>query len=153
MADRESGPDRSAGNGPGDALPDDRVFLSDYVREVEIGAYPEERGVRQRLRFNIVLEVMRGGPVADDRVGSVINYDGLIEAIDEAAEGPRVNLLETLAERIAGLCLADPRAKRVHLRIEKLDRLAEGATLGCEISRARGPESNERLWSEGGEIS
>ena len=143
----------SPGGAAGTALPNDRVFLRDYVREVEIGAYPEERGVSQRLRFNIVLEVARRRPPLDDRVGRVINYDELIEAIDKAAAGPRVNLLETLTERIAELCLADPRALRVHLRLEKLDRLPEGATLGCEISRDRSPESNEQLWSEAGELS
>ena len=145
--------DAGPGEGAGTALPNDRVFLRDYVREVEIGAYPEERGVLQRLRFNIVLEVARRRPPLDDRVGRVINYDELIEAIDKAADGPRVNLLETLTERIAEFCLADPRALRVHLRLEKLDRLAEGATLGCEISRDRSPESNEQLWSEADELN
>ncbi len=156
MVERAASPspiDAEPGEVAGTALPNDRVFLRDYVREVEIGAYPEERGVPQRLRFNIVLEVARSRATLDDRVGQVINYDELIEAIDKAAAGPRVNLLETLTERIARLCLADPRALRVHLRLEKLDRLPAGATLGCEISRARGPESNEQLWSEAGELS
>jgi dihydroneopterin aldolase len=148
MAGKNPSPDRTAGMAHESDLPTDRVFLRDYVSEVEIGAYPEERGVRQRLRFNIVVEVMRKPGPAEDKVGSVINYDGLIEAIDKVAAGPRVNLIETFAERLAALCLADPRALKVHLRLEKLDRLAHGATLGCEISRRRGPESNETLWSE-----
>lgn len=133
-------------------LPPDRLFLKDYVNEVEIGAYPEERGVRQRLRFNIVLEVTRNAAPVDDRVGRVINYDDLIEAIEKAASGPRVTLLETFAERLAQLCLIDPRAHRVHLRLEKLDRLPDGATLGCEISRERRPESNETVWSLASEL-
>lgn len=134
------------------SLPADRVLLRNFVREIEIGAYPEERGVRQRLRFEIVLEVARNTAHLDDRVGRVINYDDLIEAIDKAAEGPRVNLLESFAERLAQLCLIDPRALRVHLRIEKLDRLPDGATLGCEITRQRGPESNEKVWSLASEL-
>ena len=33
----------------------DRIFLSNYVCEIEIGAYREEHGVTQRVRFDITL--------------------------------------------------------------------------------------------------
>jgi dihydroneopterin aldolase len=125
----------------------DRIFLRGYTREIEIGAYTEEVGVTQRVRFDIVLEVTRNTAHIDDRVGRVINYDDLIEAIDGLISGPRINLLETFAERLARECLIDPRARRVHVRIEKLDRLPGGATLGCEISRHRTPESDEKVWA------
>jgi len=125
----------------------DRIFLRGYTREIEIGAYAQEVGVTQRVRFDIVLEVTRNTAHIDDQVGRVINYDDLIEAIEGLISGPRISLLETFAERLAQLCLIDPRARRVHIRIEKLDRLPGGATLGCEISRHRTPESNEKVWS------
>lgn len=132
--------------------PADRVFLRNHTREIEIGAYAEEVGVTQRVRFDIVLEVTRNMAHLDDKVGRVINYDELIEAIDEVAAGPRINLLETFAERLAALCLVDPRARRVHIRIEKLDRLPGGATLGCEITRDRTAASNEKVWSLAAEL-
>mgnify|MGYP006275072949 CR=1 FL=1 len=132
--------------------PADRIFLSNYVREVEIGAYPEERGVTQRLRFDIVLEVTRNTAHVDDRVGRVINYDTLVEAIEKLATGERINLLETFAERLAQTLLIDPRARRVHLRMEKLDRLPGGATLGCEITRVRTPDTNEKVWALAPEV-
>ncbi len=130
----------------------DRIFLRGYTREIEIGAYTEEVGVTQRVRFDIVLEVTRNTAHIDDQVGRVINYDDLIEAIGGLIAGPRISLLETFAERLAQLCLIDPRARRVHIRIEKLDRLPSGATLGCEISRQRTPESNEKVWSLAAEL-
>ena len=125
----------------------DRIFLRGYTREIEIGAYMEEVGVTQRVCFDVVLEVTRNTAHIDDQVGRVINYDDLIEAIDGLIAGPRISLLETFAERLAQLCLIDPRARRVHIRIEKLDRLPGGATLGCEITRQRTPESNEKVWA------
>jgi dihydroneopterin aldolase len=125
----------------------DRIFLRNYVREIEIGAYREEVGVTQRVRFDIVLEVTRNTAHIDDRVGRVINYDDLVEAVEQLAAGPRITLLETFAERLAQLCLIDPRARRVHIRMEKLDRLPGGATFGCEISRRRTPETNEKVWA------
>ncbi|MEM7668266.1 MAG: dihydroneopterin aldolase, partial [Pseudomonadota bacterium] len=105
----------------------DRIFLSSFIYDVEIGAYAEEHGVTQRLRFDIMLEVARNAAHLDDRVGRVINYDDLVNAIKSLAAGDRMNLLETFAERLAGEVLIDPRARRTVIRIDKLDRLPNGA--------------------------
>lgn len=138
---------------PGEAQVNDRIFLSNFVREVEIGAYREEYGITQRLRFDITLEVTRNMAHLDDQVGRVINYDDLIEAIDTIATGERLQLLETFAERLASAVLIDPRARKAHIRIEKLDRLPGGATLGVEIQRIRTPESNEKVWALAPELT
>ena len=133
----------------GGGQPPDRVFLSNYVRSFEIGAYPEERGRDQRLRFDVVLEVTRNTAHIDDRPARVVDYGEIVEAIETLIVGPRINLLETFAERLALACLTDPRALRVLVRIEKLDRLPDDAGLGVEIVRRRTPELNERVWSRG----
>ncbi|RYH08121.1 dihydroneopterin aldolase [Tropicimonas sp. IMCC6043] len=125
---------RAAATAPEDA-PRDRISLRDYIRAVEIGAFQEERGVAQRLRFNIVVEVGRAGaPVADD-VDRILSYDTITEAVDAALAEERLSLLETLAERIAERLLAEPRARRIFVRIEKLDR--GPFALGVEIERSR----------------
>lgn len=111
----------------------DRISVRDHVVEVEIGAFQAERGVTQRVQFNIVVEVQpRGGPVADD-VDRILSYDKITEAIAFELAEERLNLLETLAERIADRILLEPQAIRTFVRIEKLDR-GPGA-LGVEIVR------------------
>lgn len=120
----------------GRTLPEDRIFLSNYVRAMEIGAFAEEHGVTQRVRFDVALEVQRASGPMTDRVNSVVSYDDLVQSIETLIAGPRMNLLETMAERLAEMCLTDRRAVRVHVRIEKLDRL-QGAGLGVEIVRDR----------------
>ena len=127
-------------------LPSDRVFVRGYVREMEIGAYADERGRTQRVRFDISLEVARERMPHGDNYTRVINYEDLVEAIETLARGPRMNLVETFAERLAELCLVDPRARRVHIRLEKLDRLADDAAYGIEIVRDRSAVSRERAW-------
>ena len=48
-------------------IPYDRISLRDYVVEVEIGAFQQERGHLQRVRFNVVVEVLpQTGPIDDD---------------------------------------------------------------------------------------
>ncbi|MBM7068193.1 dihydroneopterin aldolase [Actibacterium sp. 188UL27-1] len=113
----------------------DRISVRDYVLEVEIGAFQAERGTTQRIRLNVEVEVARSDePVLDD-VDRILSYDTITQAIDAALAAERLNLLETLAERIADLLLPEPRARRVHIRIEKLDR--GPFALGVDITRDR----------------
>ncbi len=127
--------DRAGATGAASSLPD-RIALRDWVRSAEIGAFQAERGVAQRLRFNVVVEVQTLAGALHDDVDRVLSYDTITEAIDQALTEARVDLLETLAEQIAGLVLADPRAARVFVRIEKLDR--GPFALGVEIVRRAG---------------
>lgn len=111
----------------------DRISLRDHIETVEIGAFQAERGTTQRIRFNVVVEVRPFvGPIDDD-VDRILSYDRVTEAITSALAAERLNLLETLAERVADLILVEPQAMRVFVRIEKIDRGA--GALGVEIMR------------------
>ncbi|KAF0677394.1 dihydroneopterin aldolase [Profundibacterium mesophilum] len=114
--------------------PLDRISLRDHVVEVEIGAFQLERGTTQRVCFNLVVEVAPHDAARTDDVDRILSYDTLLEAIAAELEAERLNLLETLAERIAERILRAPQAQRCFVRIEKLDR-GPGA-LGVEIVRS-----------------
>ena len=133
-------------------IPADKIFLSNYVRAFEIGAFAEEHGVTQRVRFDIVLEVARNTAHIDDTTDRVVSYDELVNAIETLIAGERMNLLETFGERLAEKCLVDPRARRVQIRIEKLDRL-DGAGLGIEITRVRPVASDGKVLTLGQDAS
>lgn len=121
-----------------DDTPFDRISVRDHTVEVEIGAFQAERGVTQRICFNIVVEVRPlTGPIDDD-VDRILSYDKVTEAIAFELAAERLNLLETVAERVADRILLEPQAMRVFVRLEKLDR-GPGA-LGVEIVRARAAE-------------
>lgn len=115
--------------------PLDRISLRDHVVEVEIGAFQTERGTTQRVSFDVVVEVARATTPVDDDVDRILSYDTITEAIAYELQAERLNLLETLAERIGERILLKPLAQRVFVRIQKLDR-GPGA-LGVEIVRNR----------------
>ena len=117
------------------ADPRDRISLRDHVVEADIGAFQQERGHPQRLRFNVVVEVRPHPAPVEDDVDRILSYDRITEAIAAELAAERLNLLETLAERVAERVLAEPQAMRVFVRAEKLDR-GPGA-LGVEIVRSR----------------
>lgn len=124
----------SIAEGSADTQPD-RIFLRDHVIEMEIGAYPEEFGVTQRVKFNVELDVMRRQREYADEVESVVSYDLIFHGIRDLANGPRIKLLETFAERLAMLLLDEARVQCARIRIEKLDRVS--GALGVEIERRK----------------
>jgi dihydroneopterin aldolase len=123
---------RAAALGSPDPL--DRISLIGHVVAAEIGAFEQERGVAQRLRFDIVAEVAPAGDARDD-VDRILSYDRLAEAVAAELSAERLALLETLADRVACRILNEPQAIRVFLRVQKLDR--GPGDLGVEIVRSR----------------
>lgn len=117
------------------ADPRDRISLRDHVVEADIGAFQQERGLKQRLRFNVVVEVRPAPAPLEDDVDRILSYDRITESIAAELAAERLNLLETLAARVGERVLEEPQAMRVFVRVEKLDR-GPGA-LGVEIVRSR----------------
>ncbi|WP_376874418.1 dihydroneopterin aldolase [Albirhodobacter sp. R86504] len=129
------------------ADPRDRISLRDHIVSAEIGAFQQERGLEQRLQFNVVVEVRPAPAPLDDDVDRILSYDRITEAIADELAAERLNLLETLAERVAERILAAPQAMRVFVRVEKLDR-GPGA-LGVEIVRSRAPTPVQHVADDG----
>ncbi len=111
----------------------DKVCVRDLVLPMRIGIWSEEHGVDQRVRFTVELWVRPGGHRSGD-LSSVISYGFITGGIKEIVAEGHVLLTETLAERVAAHCLSHPRAAKVRVIVEKIDRIP-GASLGCEIFR------------------
>jgi 7,8-dihydroneopterin aldolase/epimerase/oxygenase len=141
--------DRAAATASAD--PHDRISLRDHLVEAEIGAFQTERGQVQRLLFNVVVEVRPHPAPLEDDVDRILSYDKITEAIAAELASERLNLLETLAERIAERILGQPQAMRAFVRIEKLDR-GPGA-LGVEIVRARAAQPLHEIGADGADAA
>jgi dihydroneopterin aldolase len=133
------------------ADPRDRISLRDHVVEADIGAFQKERGHRQRLMFNVVVEVRPAPKPLNDDVDRILSYDRITESIAAELAAERLNLLETLAERVAERILAEPQAMRAFVRIEKLD--VGPYKLGVEIVRSRAEAALKVLGSDGQEAA
>jgi len=111
------------------------VFIRDLILPALIGVHLHEQDGRQRVRINLDMEVTEEGPVDTDRLAEVVNYEEVVESVRALVAGGHINLVETLAEKIAGLCLSDKRVRSVRVRVEKLDVFADAASVGVEIKR------------------
>jgi dihydroneopterin aldolase len=113
----------------------DRVFVHDFVLDVEIGVYTHEKGVTQRVRFSVDVDLIPAVRALNDDIRQAFDYDIIIKGIKAIVARGHINLVETLAEEVAKLCLAHPRAQSVRVMIEKLDK--EPGAVGVEIVRAK----------------
>ena len=112
-----------------------RVFVRDLVLACSIGVYRYERDATQRVRINLDLAVPEDGGALDDDIANVVSYEDVVDRVRAAVRG-HVNLVETLAENIASVCLQDGRVGTVRVRVEKLDVFPDTASVGVEIERA-----------------
>jgi (5-formylfuran-3-yl)methyl phosphate synthase len=112
----------------------DRVFVRDFAVSAQIGAYDFERGIHQRVVFEVEALVRRAGAHPDD-MRSIFSYDVILDAIRLVIGRGHVDFVETLAEEVAALVLQHTRVRSVRVNVQKLG-VIEGA-VGVEIRRER----------------
>ncbi|MEO5362758.1 MAG: dihydroneopterin aldolase [Magnetococcus sp. DMHC-8] len=128
-------PDPSAISSP--PPPFDRIRIRDLHLRCIIGVQEWERAILQDVRISIVLWVDLARAGCSDRIEDTVNYKTLSKAIIALTEHSRFFLVEALAERIAGLCLADERVQRVKVAVNKPGALRFARSVGVTLRRAR----------------
>jgi 7,8-dihydroneopterin aldolase/epimerase/oxygenase len=120
------------------------VFLHDLLLHAAIGVYSQEKGRTQRIRVNVDLGVTDDGArelsrpaVGRDELARVVDYAVIARRVRDIVAAGHVQLVETLAERLAEACLEDARVQLARVRVEKLDVLPDGASAGVEVERRR----------------
>lgn len=97
----------------------DRITVRGLRARGRHGVLPEERTLGQEFVVDIVLEVdTRAAATADD-LSLTVDYGGLSVAVTRLVAGEPVDLLETLAARIAGRCLDEPRVQAAEVTVHK----------------------------------
>jgi dihydroneopterin aldolase len=111
------------------------VFIRDMVIDCSIGIYTHEKEHEQRVRINLDLAVGEGDHLINDDIRNVISYEDMAKGVEAIIAAGHINLVETLAENIAEMCLQDKRVFSARVRVEKLDIIASAESVGVEIER------------------
>ncbi len=116
-----------------------RLFLRDHVVPVHIGAHDFEKGVTQRLVFNVELFVPYASTTPKaDKLAEVVDYDFVREVIAARLSRGHVELQETLCDDLAAQLLAHPQVRAVRLSTQKPDVYPDCAGVGVEVFRMKG---------------
>ena len=114
-----------------------RVFVRDLEIVASVGLLEREKRYDQRILVSTELFVRDEYDGTSDRLGDVLDYSKVIDGMTHIIQREHVNLIETLAERIAEFCLTDPRVEMVRVRIEKPEIIENCRSVGVEIERRR----------------
>lgn len=97
----------------------DRIDLTGLRVRGFHGVYPQERRDGQDFVIDVSLELDLERPARSDDVADTVHYGELAQALAEAVAGEPVNLLETLAQRLMDVCLADRRVGAATVTVHK----------------------------------
>ncbi|OIJ89686.1 dihydroneopterin aldolase [Streptomyces colonosanans] len=99
----------------------DRVALRGLKARGHHGVFPEEREEGQTFVVDLVLGLDTRPAAADDDLTKTVHYGIVAEEVVALVEGEPVDLIETLAERIALSCLAHAPVMEVEVCVHKPD--------------------------------
>ena len=115
------------------------VFIRDFETDAEIGVWDHEKGSTQKIRINVDLSVHEDLDHHDDQLDNVVCYNEIVTNIKGILAQGHINLVETLAEKIAEMSLDNNRVIGVRVKIEKLEAVVGALSVGVEIERHKLP--------------
>ena len=97
----------------------DRIAVRGLRAHAHHGVYGFERERGQVFLVDAVLELDTAPAAAGDDLERTVNYADLAKQLHGVLTGEPVDLLETLAQRLADVCLADPLVDAVEITVHK----------------------------------
>jgi dihydroneopterin aldolase len=97
----------------------DRIAVRGITAHASHGVYDWERERGQTFRVDAVLELDTAPAAAGDDLDRTVNYAALAQELHAVLTGEPVDLLETLAQRLARTCLANPLVDAVEITVHK----------------------------------
>ena len=117
-----------------------KILIKDLVLKMLVGIHDFEKKKKQRVRFNLVINIDQNLIPNDNDLKSIVNYEQVIKTIMRITSRKHYPLLETLAEKIFLKLFENLRIKKVLLRIEKLDVIKNTTSVGIELEKTRSNE-------------
>ncbi|MEU6206724.1 dihydroneopterin aldolase [Micromonospora musae] len=97
----------------------DRITLTGLRVRGRHGVYDFEREQGQDFVVDVVLELDLGPAARSDDVADTVHYGELADRLVAVVTGAPVDLIETLADRLLDVCLADPRVASATVTVHK----------------------------------
>jgi dihydroneopterin aldolase len=97
----------------------DRIALTGLRVRGFHGVLPEERRDGQDFVVDVLLRLDTRGAAASDALEDTADYGALAQRLAEVVAGPACNLIETLADRLAAVCIAHPLVFEAEVTVHK----------------------------------
>ena len=108
------------------------VFVNRLAVSARIGIHPHERAAAQTIWVSLHVAEGEAGP---DSIADVVCYEAMSNKVDDIIAQGHIDLVETLADRIADALLVDRRIRQLRVQVEKPDAIDRAQSVGIAIER------------------
>ena len=113
------------------------VFIKDLIIEEIIGIHKHEKVKKQKIKFNLVFDVNQNTLPNEGDIKSIIDYEKIINKLQDLAKNKKYNFLESLAEDSFKEIFVDKRINSVTIKIEKPEAIKNAESVGVEVFKTR----------------
>jgi len=117
----------------------DIIFLNDLRVQTIIGIWDWERSIRQTIGIDLEMAADVRRAAATDSIDDTLDYKSVAKRIIEFVEASSFQLVETLAERVAGIITEEFGVSWVRVRISKPGAIRGAKDVGILIERRLEP--------------
>ena len=113
----------------------DTVYITGLRAQTVIGVYDWERNIRQGVVLDLEMASDNRRAASEDRIEDALDYAVISSRLLSFMEDSEFQLIETMAEQIAALVMAEFQVPWLRLRLGKPGAVAAAETVGVQIER------------------
>lgn len=114
-----------------------KILIKDLFLRCIIGVNEFERKDKQDVLISVAIWTNLAQAVETDDIDKAVDYKEINKNVISLVENSKFFLIETLAEKIATVCLQNERVRKVKVTVEKPGALRFARSVGVEIIRKR----------------
>jgi len=118
----------------------DKIFLEELKVDTIIGIWEWERKIHQTVVIDLEMSADIAKAAASDDVADTLNYKSVAKRVQEFVADSSFQLVETLAERIAGIIRDEFDVAWVRVKVHKPGAIRGSRDVGVEIERGEKSE-------------
>ena len=113
------------------------VFIKNLIIQEIIGFHQHEKIKKQKIKFNIVLNIYQNYIPDDENIKSIVDYEKITNKLENLTKSKKYNFLESLAEDSFKEIFEDERIISASIKIEKPDAIKNARSVGVEVFKTR----------------
>ena len=113
------------------------VLIKDFLINEIIGIHKHEKIKKQKIIFNIVIDVNQNTLPDENNLSSIVDYEKITNKLENLAKSKNYNFLESLAEDSFEEIFEDKRINSVKIKIEKPNAISNAKSVGIEVFKSR----------------
>ena len=113
------------------------VFIKDFTIEEIIGIHEHEKIKKQKIKFNILLDVNSDSTPNEMDIKSIVDYENITNKLENLAKSKKYNFLESLVEDSFKEIFVDKRIDAATIKIEKPEAIKNAGSVGVEVFKTR----------------